>query len=107
MIVPLQPELTVQPIRLPCQVFSGIHPSAQLLKVMNSAPSYVPVTPPRPGQATQPAMPASSSGAPPPPLYEEPPPSYEDAMAAELAPVDGPRRDYTVADSAPVEDSKR
>lgn len=27
-------------------------------------------------------------------LEEAPPPSYEDAMADELAPVSGPRRDY-------------
>jgi len=27
-------------------------------------------------------------------MYEEPPPSYEDAVASDLPPVDGPRPDY-------------
>lgn len=49
---------------------------------------------PAPGPA------ASSSAAPPPafdappPVYSEAPPSYEDAVAQNLAPVEGPRRDY-------------
>ena len=42
-------------------------------------------------------MQGSSSGqfAPPPAdIPDEAPPSYEDAIADDLAPVDGPRRDY-------------
>ena len=69
--------------------------------------------PPRPGsplrQQQQPAQPrpvvpvavASSSAqqeeqdsAAPPPMYDEPPPSYEDTIASDLPPVDGPRPDY-------------
>ena len=35
-----------------------------------------------------------------PPLYSEAPPSYEDAVALDLAPVDGLRRDYAPPTSA-------
>ena len=38
---------------------------------------------------------------------DEPPPSYEDAMAEDLAPVDGPRREYEQPESRPVGDEKR
>jgi hypothetical protein len=33
---------------------------------------------------------------------DEPPPSYDDAMADDLGPVDGPRRDYEQPVSQPV-----
>ena len=36
-----------------------------------------------------------------------PPPSYEDAMAEDLAPVDGQRRDYEHPVPAPTPDEKR
>lgn len=74
------------------------------------------IAPPRPGSPTRPNQqqqepiqlrPAvgtagSSSSvqqeqqdnAAPPPMYDEPPPSYEDAIASDLPPVDGPRPDY-------------
>ena len=35
-------------------------------------------------------------------IPDEPPPSYEDAMAEDLAPVDGPRREYEQPESGPV-----
>ena len=72
--------------------------------------------PPRPGSPTRPNQtnPESSQSRPavsaagtsssaqqeqqdsaaPPPMYDEPPPSYEDAIASDLPPVDGPRPDY-------------
>lgn len=46
-------------------------------------PSGVPAGPITP-QTTDPNLPG----------FEEPPPSYEDAVAADMAPVDGPRPDY-------------
>lgn len=48
--------------------------------------------------------PFSSSGRPPNPLDDEDdtaPPSYEDAMADEIAPVDGPRREYNIPAAPP------
>ncbi|KAL9115924.1 MAG: hypothetical protein Q9227_000292 [Pyrenula ochraceoflavens] len=58
------------------------------------------LTPPTPSQ------PSSFSGPPPPigahdeyEIPDEAPPSYEDAMAEDIAPVDGPRRDYTPSES--------
>jgi hypothetical protein len=68
--------------------------------------------PPRPGSPARPnqqqasaqvrpAVPAAGTSssaqqesAAPPPMYEEPPPSYEDAIASDIPPVDGPRPDY-------------
>jgi len=63
----------------------------------------------RPTRPSVPARPSSTSTARPTydPLYppqlgtpgsasaEDAPPSYEDAMADEIGPVDGPRRDYS------------
>lgn len=78
----------VQTIRMPVQVYSGIAPPQALLNAMASS------------------LPGASDEAPqeapqqPPPQFapsetaEEPPPSYEDAIADDLGPVDGPRRDY-------------
>ena len=41
-------------------------------------------------------------------MPEDAPPSYEDTMAEDLAPVDGPRRDYQQPVTAPlVGDTKR
>ena len=41
-------------------------------------------------------------------IPDEAPPSYEDALAEDMAPVDGPRREYNQPQGAPVTgDSKR
>ena len=67
----------------------------------------MPALPPRPGEA----VPAPSSvrpqagrpgGAGPSGVPDVPPPSYEDAMAEDLAPVDGPRTNYEQPQTAPV-----
>ena len=135
----IRPELTVQPIRLKVDVYSGIAPSPALVNRFMSQRQSVrpgaqgpqsprpPAQPPRPG-----VLPAASAGpsagvggggleldpgaagpsstqaqAEAAPAYDEPPPSYEDAMAEDLAPVDGFRQDYHVPESAPVADRKR
>lgn len=62
-------------------------------------PSYAhQQTPVPPGGTTSSHFQPSSPRPPQPPGGddEEAPPSYEDAMADEIAPVDGPRRDYSV-----------
>ena len=124
---PKQPELTVQSLRMPVQVFSGITPPPALLAELakRSGPSAVKV---RPSQeaATRPSPISSSSrlpsfspsshpsstttnlAVPSTDMPDDAPPSYEDAMAEDLAPVDGPRRDYQQPQTTPiVGDSKR
>ena len=110
----LRPELIVLPLRLPVKVFSGIAPPASLLDALANqsllpsqtlhdtqtcydsvqgkypAPSS-PSSPTAPDQ-TFPARFGSSSQVIDP--EEPPPPSYEDAMAEDIGPLDGPRRDY-------------
>lgn len=68
-------------------------------------------SPPTPTQMQRPEpeseKPAQSSSTQvseaPPPNYSEAPPSYEDAVAQELPPIDGPRREY--APPAAAEDT--
>ncbi|KAI9682934.1 MAG: hypothetical protein M1829_006370 [Trizodia sp. TS-e1964] len=109
-------EVVVLPLRMPVQVFSGVAPPAALLSAMaeaRSAPqnqrvnaSQLSIRPP-PTSGEYP--PTSISPSHPPHSGENSedtssnvaPPSYEDAIADELAPVDGPRRDY----SQPTESS--
>lgn len=128
----VRPELMVLPLRLPVQVFSGIAPPARLLELMaNNAPLPTPTSLfPKPSDTKAPYSPAEPS-APSTPLQEpstslheinshpapvgnyasqqpsdypeEAPPSYEDAIADEVAPVDGPRRDYNLAASDGVQ----
>ena len=106
----LKPELTVQAIRMPVSVYSGIPPPQALLDQMANRPTEE-TTPnynlrppgsangPSPGHSPGPSRPAAqgqSDHVEPSPsdIPDEAPPSYEDAMADDLAPVDGPRRDY-------------
>ena len=93
------------------EIFSGIPPPAALLNAMASQP--IPTAPIRPSQPL--AAPATYDPAYPPQLglasadgMEDAPPSYEDAMADEIAPVDGPRRDYSgvTDENAPDIDEK-
>lgn len=117
-----KPEVTVQRLRMPCTLFSGIKPPPALLAEMAKQqslsepsgfaagkPTAGPSTnlaaplPPRPAGPSPEYTPAATSGETP----EEPPPSYEDAMATHIAPVDGPRQHYEQPQSAPVEDEKR
>lgn len=120
----VKPELTVQPLRMPIQVYSGIAPPQALLEQMASRPNrpatQSPYTasnlrPPgsanasSPGPSRPPVRPPPSDHVEPSPsdIPDEAPPSYEDAMADELAPIDGPRRDYSHASArTPTADGK-
>jgi hypothetical protein len=80
-------------------VYSGIAPPEALLEAMALRPSQVPARPPRPSAANapptfDPAYPPQL-GTPGASATEDAPPSYEDAMADEIGPLDGPRRDYS------------
>lgn len=112
----LTPEIQDQtfsfPLRHQIQVFSGITPPPGLIARMNTDPSSNTTRPPRPVSfppannpnaiPPRPARPSGAAAAPATPQttdpnlpgFEEPPPSYEDAVAADMAPVDGPRPDY-------------
>lgn len=122
----VRPELIVLPLRLPVSVFSGIAPPPQLLRAMannprarapfappqlfprpsvSSGPSAAPLqsetpldtpTTPMSEITSFPAQVGSFSTQDQPDIPDEAPPSYEDAIADEIAPVDGPRRDYQV-----------
>ena len=120
----------VLPLRLPIQIYSGIHPPPALLQAMNASPSDQPSVSKKPlsataisnitaanaakvNESTSPPTPSASFSSTTPsastarptrrPVHrphaqdeydgEEPPPSYEDAIADELGPIDGPR-DY-------------
>ncbi|KAG8533763.1 uncharacterized protein KY384_001504 [Bacidia gigantensis] len=96
-----QPELNVQMLRMPCQVYSGVAPPEALLEAM----SHRPEEPPPPMPARPPTQTGGVTGSGPTQTTDhiEPspedippdaPPSYEDAIAEDMAPVDGPRRDY-------------
>ncbi|KAK5051534.1 hypothetical protein LTR84_003186 [Exophiala bonariae] len=129
----VRPELMVLPLRLPVQIYSGIAPPAKLLELMANNPVRQPIPPPlipRPSDSKA-THSAAESSAPTTPLYEpstplhdinshpapvgnyaaqqpsdypdDAPPSYEDAIADEVAPVDGPRRDYNLPPSANAE----
>ena len=97
-----KPELSVQTVRMPVEVYSGIAPPQALLDQMANRPSGQPATNHnlRPhGSVNAPSArptPGQSDHIEPSPsdIPHEAPPSYEDAMADDLAPIDGPRRNY-------------
>ncbi|KAJ5929760.1 Arrestin-like N-terminal [Penicillium verhagenii] len=109
----MKPQLIILPLRMPVKVFSGIAPPQALLDAMaaaapQSTPSKLtprptwpmasnsnnpPRMPPRPAEPVP--VPADASA-----NYDEAPPSYEDAMADNLSPVDGPRREYHPPDAS-------
>ena len=106
----LKPELSVQAVRMPVDVLSGIAPTQALLDRIANRPTAQPaqnynVRPPGSANGTPPGHFPGTSGPPgqgqsdhiepsPSDIPSDAPPSYEDAMADDLAPVDGPRRDY-------------
>ncbi|KAL2222309.1 hypothetical protein M432DRAFT_218375 [Thermoascus aurantiacus ATCC 26904] len=104
----IKPELLMLPLRHTVRVYSGIAPPQALLDAMGfSGPQtqYArPASPPSPGQP--PPIPPRPAVAPVPvyegiyegQVYDDAPPSYEDAIAEELGPVDGPRREYNPPD---------
>ena len=116
-----QPELTVQSLRMPVQVYSGITPPPALLAELAKRGGLSKANFGATQDATTKPFSISSSSQPPPfspssaniasssaDTAEDAPPSYEDAMAEDLAPVDGPRRDYQQPLAGPlVSDSKR
>ena len=104
-----KPELTVQTLRMPVQVYSGMAPTQALLAAManraNQPPSQdipppLPFRPsasngglptyaqPTPAQGTDHIEPSPSD------IPPDAPPSYEDAIADNMGPIDGPRREY-------------
>lgn len=108
----------ILPLRFQIEIYSGISPPTALLNAMSSR---------RTASASRPSAsrpPATAAGRPAPkPVYDpvyppqlttssvpedDVPPSYEDAMADDIAPVDGPRREYSgVTDvNAPTMDEK-
>ena len=123
---PVRPELMVLPLRIPLRVYSGIKPPPELLRAhaagrrqsaaipgqphlstqipQSPQSPTVPQTPATPSYGQTPPQVGSISG-PQPIDGDEAPPSYEDAMADDLAPVDGPRRDYNIPDTPERQDS--
>ena len=108
-------ELTVQVVRMPVDVYSGIAPPQALLDQMANRPTGQPIPSynPPPGSANGPTTsgPAGQGqgGHVEPSASDIPldaPPSYEDAMADDLAPIDGPRRDYSTPSSNRDEKSR-
>jgi hypothetical protein len=114
----VRPELIVLPLRLPVQVWSGIAPSPDLLRAMSARPPqtskggalfarppsvstydessfHAPSTPVHESSPTE-ARIGSYSTSDAADTPDDAPPSYEDAMAEDIGPVDGPRRDYSV-----------
>ena len=97
----------VQTIRMPVHVFSGIRPPQALLDAMSHPGA------PQPGPSTQftPQSPSASSRPPvsfdplPNDLPADAPPSYEDAIADDLGPIDGPRREYSQPEQPQVQGS--
>jgi hypothetical protein len=97
---------------MPVKVYSGIAPPQALLDAIAAAalqpspskptgqnwPTNTDSRPPVPPRPPGAPVPADSGGS-----YDDAPPSYEDAMAENLSPVDGPRREYHPPDSSTVE----
>ena len=102
-----QPELIVQTIRMPVHVYSGIRPPQAVLDAM-SHPGF-----PQPAPQSH-SIPQSPSTSIRPPVSFDPipndlptdaPPSYEDAIADDLGPIDGPRREYSQPEQPQVQGS--
>ncbi|KAL8808186.1 MAG: hypothetical protein Q9182_000250 [Xanthomendoza sp. 2 TL-2023] len=111
-----QPELTVQTLKMPVSVYSGIAPPDALLRAMAGSPS--PITSPAstsPISAHPPPSKLSASAEPHPIILdpqnshhpiatgqthpegtveEDAPPTYEEAVADGIGPVQGARREY-------------
>lgn len=116
-----QLELIVLPLRIPVQVFSGIAPPKALLSAMaasrrptslnaatakpnpNVRPhSFTHSMPPTPTTPTYSSIPPQQGQyGVPMSANDDAPPSYEDAIAEDIGPVDGPRRDYNQPDVPP------
>lgn len=121
LIIYPKPQTVQLPLRFQTEIYSGISPPPALLNAMASRPAV----PARPSASNAPRPAARPSAARPPqqPAYDpayppqlttpyvpedDAPPSYEDAMADEITPADGPRREYSgVTDvNSPALDAK-
>lgn len=108
------------PLRIPVKVYSGIAPPAALLdKIAAAHPKHrlenppqpqgqpyappTPATPSNPNSYDMPPAPAGAYGAPST-AGDDAPPSYEDAMADDVEPIDGPRREYDTPGMPSFED---
>ncbi|KAJ5631770.1 uncharacterized protein N7484_011870 [Penicillium longicatenatum] len=109
----MKPQLIVLPLRMPVKIYSGIAPPQALLDAMAAAapqpsqskPTHRPTWPTSNNSNDPPPMPPRPAGPVPVPAdssetYDDAPPSYEDAMAENLSPVDGPRREYHPPDAS-------
>ncbi|KAK0509092.1 hypothetical protein JMJ35_008463 [Cladonia borealis] len=118
----INPELSVQPLRIAVEVYSGIAPPQALLDQLHRRPTgqapYMAsnlrppgvVNGPPPQSPRPPVQQGPSDHIEPSPgdIPDEAPPSYEDAMADDLGPIDGPRRQYEQQPSqTPIGDEKR
>ncbi len=107
----IRPEIMVLPLRLAVKIFSGIKPPAALLRaIATSQPQHYsptpislasptvhsPSSPSTPSYVQHPPQIGSFASPQQVPFEDDAPPSYEDAMADEVGPVDGPRRDYNI-----------
>ena len=96
----VQPELIVLPLRLPVQVYSGIAPPPALVQAMRDAANNPPSTS-TPTTAPPIRPTPQSAGDAGGDLPDVAPPSYEEAMAQDIGPLDGRRRDYQDGDPRP------
>ena len=117
----IMPELIVLPLLLPVQVYSGVKPPPELLQAMAASAAknpfhpvnivaaasgasqspQSPILPPPPTPTTSsydsfPALVGTPASPHPSTEDDDMLPSYEDAIAEDIAPVDGPRRNYFV-----------
>ena len=88
------------PLRFHVEIYSGITPPAALLDAIASRPPGVPSRPsnisaPSQAPAYDPMYPPQLPPGANPGTTSDAPPSYEDAMADEISPADGPRREYS------------
>ncbi|KAL9620453.1 MAG: hypothetical protein Q9160_005038 [Pyrenula sp. 1 TL-2023] len=108
-----KPELIVIPLRLSVTVYSGVTPPQALLNAAAPDPQSHRFRQARHNDYHEPSTPSQSSSFgeypsqigsydEPPPFPDDAPPSYEDALADDIAPFDGPRRDYNPPPSSPV-----
>ena len=104
-----QPQTILLPLAFNVEIYSGISPPAALLDAMASRPTQpVPGRPNTNNASTADPLYPPQLGTPGAAIAEDAPPSYEDAMADEITPVDGPRRDYSgvTDENAPGMDEK-
>ncbi|KAF2664206.1 hypothetical protein BT63DRAFT_103317 [Microthyrium microscopicum] len=100
--IPGQDQFVVLPLRHRVEVFSGIRPPDELLKrvaeqrVRPQPPTQAATAPPGglPAYSAGPSNLPPGSGQHPEDPYLDAPPSYEDAMAENIRPLDGPRPGY-------------